>query len=269
MAFACYLLLLRPPPNDARRGVYFLLERAKRFFSSGHVLLHINRRTRVIDHSKDIPYRNYVIFWRSALNNIAASNLFTSHSVRARGTFEAAAQGLQKKTFSTSLELLIRHGCRQTFSLVTVLEMQEPLKQWLMVSTKKTFNTSLVLLIPRQWYLTTVVTCRSSCASLARSSSNTAGVVLGGCVYGGNTRSSLDSRYGCGLPTCVQFTPNTHTCLLLVLVTVLLQAQHRSDYLPHRPHHHTTNNNHQQGLLRGDWVSGLAFASSFLFSLHT
>jgi hypothetical protein len=48
---------------------------------------------------------------------------------------------------------------------------------------------------------------------------------------GGNTRSSLDSRDGCGLPTCVHFTPNTHTCLLLVLVTVLLQAQHRSDYL--------------------------------------
>ena len=32
-------------------------------------------------------------------------------------------------------------------------------------------------------------------------------------------------------PTCVHFTPNTQTCLLLVLVTVLLQAQHRSDYL--------------------------------------
>ena len=53
----------------------------------------------------------------------------------------------------------------------------------------------------------------------------------GACVYGGNTRSSLDSRDGCGLPTCVHFTPNTQTCLLLVLVTVLLQAQHRSDYL--------------------------------------
>jgi hypothetical protein len=32
----------------------------------------------------------------------------------------------------------------QIFSRVTVLELEEPLKQQLMVSTKKTFSTSLV-----------------------------------------------------------------------------------------------------------------------------
>ena len=95
------LLIVARPPNDDPRGIYFLLKRAKRFFRSGHVLPHINRQTGLIDHSKHMPYGDYVIFLRSALVNIGvpehASTLFAGHSARAGGASEAAAHGLHQE----------------------------------------------------------------------------------------------------------------------------------------------------------------------------
>jgi len=49
---------------------------------------------------------------------------------------------------------------------------------------------------------------------------------------GGNTRPSLGSQGGSGLPTCLHFIPNTNTSLFKTeLVSGLLQARHRSGYL--------------------------------------
>ena len=75
--------------------------RGKRFFGTGHVLPHIDRRTGEVDRTRPMAYGDYVAFLRSALIAIGLSEteaaLFAGQSARAGAASEAAAGGLHQE----------------------------------------------------------------------------------------------------------------------------------------------------------------------------
>ena len=97
----CAMLDVARPEDDTPDGVYFVLVRGKRFFGTGHVLPHIDRRTGEVDRTRPMAYGDYVAFLRSALIAIGLSEteaaLFAGQSARAGAASEAAAGGLHQE----------------------------------------------------------------------------------------------------------------------------------------------------------------------------
>jgi hypothetical protein len=100
-AMGCAFLDIARPANGDPDGVYFIVVRAKKYFRTGHVLPHIDRRTGEVDHTRPMSIGDFVAFLRSALVTIGLSKeeaaLFAGQSARAGGATEAAAKGLHQE----------------------------------------------------------------------------------------------------------------------------------------------------------------------------
>ena len=102
----CAFLDIARPANGDPDGVYFIVVRAKKYFRTGHVLPHIDRRTGEVDRTRPMSIGDFVAFLHSALVTIGLSKeeaaLFAGRARGPGALLRPRPRGCTKRTYSTS-----------------------------------------------------------------------------------------------------------------------------------------------------------------------